>query len=442
MPKRSQTSAPSTPKRKQVKLADGQVRLDRFFSKSPDKRVLPESPGSLDNKTTWSDDEKYAAALAEREGLDLEAIRKLEEEWKQSQRVPDIDAVADTDSLARPNLTAEVEHKSSQTVCESSNDIQNFKLEASTSLRTMGYTSDLLRPPEYTSFSSEPSTFILLEEPWPANTAAPYSFLAHILSAISETRSRITILDTLTNALRTLITYQPLSLLPALYLLSNTISPPYAALELGLGPSIVSKAIQHVSGLGPASIKRLYTLKGDPGDVAFEAKSNLRTLIPHPPLLINAVHTSLLKIATAKGQGATRQKQAIVEKLLVAAKGEEARFLTRTLAQNLRVGASRTSILTALARAMVLTPRPHGSMQEESLYHVSPQVVSQMHAAANSKMNLSDGVRDELKAKYLMAEKLLMRVYVQHPNYEDIVTALLTSGLDHLAERVPLTVGE
>jgi DNA ligase 1 len=47
-----------------------------------------------------------------------------------------------------------------------------------------------------------------------------------------------------------------------------------------------------------------------------------------------------------------------------------------------------------------------------------------------------------LKAKYLMAEKLLMRVYVQHPNYEDIVTALLTSGLDHLAERVPLTVGE
>jgi hypothetical protein len=126
MPKRSQTSTPSTPKRKQVKLADGQVRLDRFFSKSPDKRVLAESSSSLladSSKTTWSDDEEYAAALAERDGLDLEATRRLEEQWKRSQRVSDALADTDTSGCPQPSSIAEA---SSQMVCESSNHIQNF----------------------------------------------------------------------------------------------------------------------------------------------------------------------------------------------------------------------------------------------------------------------------------------------------------------------------
>ena len=65
----------------------------------------------------------------------------------------------------------------------------------------------------------------------------------------------------------------PPSLLPALYLLSNSLAPPYIPIELGLGPSIISKAIQQVSGLSAAALKRLYTKTGDPGDVAYEAKS-------------------------------------------------------------------------------------------------------------------------------------------------------------------------
>ena len=52
------------------------------------------------------------------------------------------------------------------------------------------------------------------------------------------------------------------------------------------------------------------------GDVAFEAKSNVRTLLPHPPLHIVGVYESLLKIARAKGSGAGKQKQAVVVRVL------------------------------------------------------------------------------------------------------------------------------
>ncbi len=43
--------------------------------------------------------------------------------------------------------------------------------------------------------------------------------------------------------------------------------------------------------------------------------------------------------------------------------------------------------------------------------------------------------------KFGVAEALLKKVYVRHPNYDHIVSAILEVGLDGLAERVLLTVG-
>lgn len=291
---------------------------------------------------------------------------------------------------------------------------------------------DITPRPTYQPLGVDPFIYDIQQSPWPANTPAPYSFFVHALLTLSATRSRITILNTLTNALRTLLNWHRPSLLPSLYLLSNSLSPPYSPVELGIGSSLISKAIQHVSGLTSSALRRLYNSSGDPGDVAFEAKSNVRTLMPHPPLLITDVYDSLLKIATSKGQGAAKQKQAIVEKLLVAAKGEESRYLVRTLSLNLRVGAVRTSILTALARALVFTsPLILGSpVHDDSPYHGTSQ--SQSH-----REKFSDPSREE----FTKAEALVKRVFVQHPNYEHIVVGLFNGGLDSLEMRVPLTIG-
>lgn len=117
----------------------------------------------------------------------------------------------------------------------------------------------------YQSLTVDPPFYDLDSAPWNGGVHAPYSFLTHTLSTLSETRSRIVILNTLTNSLRAISKYHPQSLLPALYLLSNSLSPPYSPLELGLGPSVISKAIQHVSGLTSTALKRLYNRTGDPG---------------------------------------------------------------------------------------------------------------------------------------------------------------------------------
>src|SRR6266545_1747853 len=239
----------------------------------------------------------------------------------------------------------------------------------------------------------------------PLASKAPYALLTHTFMALSQTKSRITILHILTNALRTIISQYPSSLLQSIYLLSNSLKPQFVPVELGLGSSIISRAIEQISGLSAAALRKLYNATGDLGDVAFAAKSNLRTLIPHPPLTIPFVYDSLIKVAGCRGQGATKEKQKIVEKLLLAASGEEVRYITRTLCQNLRVGAVRTSILTALARAIALTP-PQGAndqmMDNKREFHQKQSALPKQSSPIKGKARATE--RDELVAVLHQAE--------------------------------------
>ncbi|KAG1802758.1 ATP-dependent DNA ligase [Suillus plorans] len=418
MSKRAQPSPSTSQPLKRAKFASDQSSLKTFFGSSQ-RPILPPNSGV----------EKGRNSVPEQVRKQLN-IKKI--------ATPDIiDLTSDSEPTFRD--------------CGSENGLSQVQVQATAAPQVgdVGGSSGVILPsrsnrppkrlpmknditplPNYQPLGVDPFVYDVQESPWPANEPAPYSFLVHALATLSGTRSRTIILNTLTNTLRTLLNWHRPSLLPSLYLLSNCLSPPYSPVELGIGSSVISKAIQHISGLTSSALRRLYNSFGDPGDVAFEAKSNVRTLVPHPPLMIVAVHDYLLKIANSKGQGAAKQKQAIVEKLLVAAKGEESRYLVRTLSLNLRVGAVRTSILTALARALVLTSQTSlgGPDRDHSLYHATSQSISSVQ-------------REKLHEKFIQAEALVKKVFVQHPNYEHIIAGLFKGGLDSLDLHVPLTVG-
>lgn len=169
--------------------------------------------------------------------------------------------------------------------------------------------------------------------------------------------------------------YQPDVLLPSVYLITNHVAPAYEGVELGLGGQVLNKALKDVSGASAAELSRLWNKYGDAGDVAFEAKSTVRTLMPAPPLTLAFVYSTLVRIAGMKGQGVTQQKSALVQKVLVAAyvlalpsllavcmlrceghrKGEEMRYIMRTFVSHLRIGAVRLTVTAAIARAFCLT---------------------------------------------------------------------------------------
>jgi len=399
----SQNPSPSKVKRTRIQPLTGQSQIDHFFQ-SPKSNISHahdslSSPGSS---------------------------------YKGSKSIPhpeiiDVDSLGETDSLPGPS---KIEPTSPLVQVAEWNKVElRLSTTDESRMKSLSEYQPLDIDPIFYDPESQPSRSI----------QAPYSLLTHALVSLSNTRSRITIINILTNVIRTIIAKYSSSLLPAIYLLSNSLGPQFIAIELGLGSSVISRSIQQISGLSAAALKRLYNSTGDPGDVAFAAKSNVRTLIPHPPLSIPYVFESLLTIARCKGQGAAKEKQKIVEKLLLAASGEEVRYLTRTLCQNLRVGAVRTSILTGLARAIALTP-PTIPSDSAALY-VPSALLAELRQTSPAKKKTLDPNNEKLSSIYKQSESLIKQVYVKHPSYDQIIPALLENGFDSLPERVPLTVG-
>jgi DNA ligase-1 len=100
---------------------------------------------------------------------------------------------------------------------------------------------------------------------------------------------------------------------------------------------ILTRVIKEVSGLQARDLKRLWSVHGDPGDVAYEAKVHMRTLVEPAPLVVHDVYRRVLRLADVRGPQSGKVKGDAVRKLMVQARGEEVRFLVRTLIGNLRV---------------------------------------------------------------------------------------------------------
>ncbi|GAM83218.1 hypothetical protein ANO11243_012040 [Dothideomycetidae sp. 11243] len=241
---------------------------------------------------------------------------------------------------------------------------------------------------------------------------ATYSLLTRCFVLVNSTQSRIKIVDTLVNLLRTIIEGDPESLLPAVWLATNSISPPYIDLELGLGGSAISKALKKVCGLDNAGLKTLYNKYGDAGDVAFEAKKRQSLTLRKPkPLTIKGVYDCLVKVANAKGQGCQEVKQRLVERLVQDSRGaEESRYIVRTLVQHLRIGAVKTTMLIALSRAFMLSKPSRADFE------------------IKDRQQLSKLSKQDLAEVWSKGEEIVKACFARRPNYNDIVPALLEIG--------------
>ena len=253
-----------------------------------------------------------------------------------------------------------------------------------------------------------------LKQHWEAHDgSASYAILARAFVLVNNTQSRIKIVDTLVNLLRTLIEGDPESLLPSVWLATNAFAPPYVPLELGLGGSAISKALKAAYGLDNAGLKSLYDKLGDAGDVAFEAKKKQSFTLRRPkPLTVKGVYGALMKIAKSKGTGSQEAKQRIVERLLQDTRGpEEGRYIVRTLVQHLRIGAVKTTMLIALARAFIFSKPPSANFDIQQIDELK-------------KLR-----KDELGNIYARSEELVKASFARHPNYNDLVPCLLESGV-------------
>jgi DNA ligase 1 len=204
---------------------------------------------------------------------------------------------------------------------------------------------------------------------WKPGEPVPYAALCTTFSKIEMTTKRLEILAHCSLFLRQVLRLTPQDLLPTILLMINKLAADYAGIELGIGESLIMKAISESTGRSLAHIKADQNDIGDLGLVAAKSRSKQPTMFKPKALTVQGVHKGLMAIATVEGQGAQGRKVDGIKKLLSAAdahsagkavditqnKGgpSEAKYIVRTLEGKLRLGLAEKTVLVALSQAMI-----------------------------------------------------------------------------------------
>lgn len=245
---------------------------------------------------------------------------------------------------------------------------------------------------------------------WKEGQPIPYLALAATLKEIEANSSRLKMIEILSNFLQSVVYLSPKELPTCIHLMLNQLGPAYEGLELGLGESIIMKAICAATGRSESHIKNELKEKGDLGLIAEASRVNQTLLFKPKPLTVQVVFERLKSIAEMKGQASQAKKVEKVQSLLVACREYEARYIVRSLSGKLRIGLAEQSLLASIARAFVIVEN---------------------YLKKDKKPHLDS---DKFKEQLDWASEEVKSAYNRMPNYEIVSKVLLENGLEGLEE--------
>ncbi|KAK0045395.1 DNA ligase 1 [Biomphalaria pfeifferi] len=257
---------------------------------------------------------------------------------------------------------------------------------------------------------------------WKRSEKVPYLALARTLELIESTSSRLKMIEIMCNFFRSVIILSPGDLLYCVYLCLNQLAPAYKGVELGIGETVLMKAIAQATGRNVDKIKEDAQEKGDLGLVAESSRSTQKMMMVPPRLTVPGVFTKLKEIASMTGNASMAKKIEKIKGMFVACRLCEARYLVRSLGGKLRIGLAEQSVLTALGHALFLTP-PSKEFPTEVL-------------------DAGKGLGTEtLKKKLDEAALIIKTTYSELPSYDAIIPMVLEHGLHNLRAHCKLTPG-
>lgn len=176
-----------------------------------------------------------------------------------------------------------------------------------------------------------------------------YDRLVKVYSALESTTKRLE----KTQILADFFSEVPSDLLNIVTMMSlGRVFPVWSPEELGIGTQLLAKAISTVVGVSTDEVENQLRDQGDIGaasEVLFKNKK--QTTFFTQALTIEKVYNNLKKIPNISGNRAQARKLSIIEELLSSASPEEAKYISRTILEELRVGVGEGTIRDAISQA-------------------------------------------------------------------------------------------
>jgi DNA ligase 1 len=178
-----------------------------------------------------------------------------------------------------------------------------------------------------------------------------YSSLVSIYQKLESTPRRLEKTHILAEFLKTVPENE---LENVILLLRGSVFAPWDKRTLGFSSALAVKAVAAVSGESEQKVKTLWRREGDLGKVAvvLAGKQKQATLLARD-LSVQEVIGTLQKLPSVEGKGSVELKVKSVASMLSSTSGEEARFLLRTVLEELRVGVAEGTLRDAIGWAFL-----------------------------------------------------------------------------------------
>lgn len=135
-------------------------------------------------------------------------------------------------------------------------------------------------------------------------------------------------------------------------LLQGRIFPAHDENTIGVAARLVLKAISVATGIDQAKVEKEWKKTGDLGVTAehLTTGKKQRTLVSSH-LTVRKVFDNLRKLASIEGEGAVDKKMQLIAELLTSAEPKEAKYIIRTVLEDLRVGVGDGTLRDAIVWA-------------------------------------------------------------------------------------------
>ena len=176
-----------------------------------------------------------------------------------------------------------------------------------------------------------------------------YIEFVNLYENLSKTASRLEKTQILSGFLKKLKSHRKPEWI---YLLKGRVFPEYDPREFGISDKTTIKSISRSSGVSEVEIMKRYKKIGDLGELAelLMEKRRQSTLFSSK-LSTEKVFENLRKLVEIEGKGAVGKKLSLISEILNAASGKEAKYIVRTLLNDLRVGMADGTIRDSIAEA-------------------------------------------------------------------------------------------
>jgi len=135
-------------------------------------------------------------------------------------------------------------------------------------------------------------------------------------------------------------------------LLQGRLFPSYDERKIGIAERLVIKALATATGKSSDDIEKKWKSIGDLGEVAKElTKSKTQSTLFSTNLTVTKVFDNLRKLAELKGFGTVDKKISLMAELLTSASPLEAKYIIRTVLEDLRIGVGEGSLRDAIVWA-------------------------------------------------------------------------------------------